>query len=115
LQVDTVKESYAKHTNKWNVASMIAVGGALYGLMAFFVASEINTHRNSDESHPAIVSQLKDIRSDQIKERILKMDERICDDPTNVYYKQELIRLISDWETIKKPQKFPFQLLRCSK
>lgn len=114
MQVDTVKQSYAKHTNRWNVGTMLAIGGMLYAVMAFFVTSEINAHRNSDESHPAIVAGLNDVRANQIKQNILDMDERICDDPINIYYKQELIRLINDWESIKKPQKFPVQLLRCS-
>lgn len=112
-KIDTVKEHYAKRTNAWNVGTMIAAGGMLYAIMAFFVAAEIREHRTSVDSHPVIVSQLKDVSANQVYTQILNMDDRICGDSGNRYYRQEIIRLIAEWEKITGRQ-FPRELLRCA-
>jgi len=104
---------YEKKPHHWNLAIMITVGSLLWSALAFYITTGVNNHSMSETSHPAITSQLQDIRSDQLKEQILKMDDRICAEPNNRYYRQELLSLITKWENINSPRKFPTQLLRC--
>jgi len=94
---------------------MITVGGMLWAMTAFYIGAQFTDHSMSETAHPAMASQVKDIRSDQIKGQIMNMDKLICEEPGNNFYREELIRLITLWESINKAKKFPSQLLRCSK
>jgi len=114
-ELPKVSERYAENPNVWNLSIVLAIGSLLWSLMAAFVSYQFDAHSVSEVSHPSIVSQLADIRSGQIKTQILAMDTLICAEPNNTYYRQELIELITQWEEINSPRKFPIQLLRCGK
>ena len=87
---------------------MISVGAILWaGLMM-----TVQIHSGSEMAHPVIVGKLDRIEARQVKDEIMKMDERICKEPGNNYYREELLDLITQWEEMTK-QKFPLQLLRC--
>ena len=100
------------HVDKLNFGVVTVLGGAAVAI-AFFVRAELSAHSTSAAAHPQIVAQLADIRADQIRTQIFEMDARLCDDPENVFYKQELIDLITKWQTLTK-QTFPRELLRCT-
>ncbi len=109
-----VAERYEQKPHQWNLAIMITIGGLLWTALAFYITTGVANHSMSETAHPAITSQLKDIRADQIKTQIMGMDKLICEQPANNYYREELIRLITVWESLTE-QKFPTQLLRCGK
>jgi len=110
LALPKLSERYAENPHKWNLSIVLAAGAILWaGLLM-----TVQIHSASETSHPAITSQLQDIRADQIKTQIMAMDKLICEQPSNNYYREELIRLITVWEGLTE-QKFPTQLLRCGK
>lgn len=111
----TITKKYEKSPNVWNLSIVITLGGIVWTALAFYITTELNAHSASPESHPMVIGQLQEIRSDQLKEQIMKMDERLCDDTRNKYYRKELVNLITKWERLNKPQKFPTQLLTCGK
>jgi len=109
-----VSQRYEQKPHQWNLAIMISLGGILWSALAFYVGTELHNHSVSETAHPAITSQLVEIRSDQLKAQILEMDRLICQQPENNYYRQELLNLITKWERLNSPRKFPTQLLQCA-
>ena len=110
---ESLLQSYDRAPFKWNFSLMIGIGTALCVALAFYISAEVYEHSTADDAHPALSSQLQEIRSDQLKTQIIDMDKMICADPNNVYYRQELLDLITKWEKINTPRKFPYELLRC--
>ncbi len=99
---------------------MIALGGILATALTFWINHNIGLHSADESAHPEIVLQLKEIRdtqkasrADALQTAILNMDDRICEDPRNRYYRRELSKMITDWQTLTG-QTFPAQLLRCA-
>lgn len=121
MQVETVKKSYARNSNKWNVATMLTLGAALYAVMGYFVASELRGHSNAENAHPAITLQMQTIVNGQNsikgalkKAEIMRVDNLICADPNNAFYVDHILNLITEWERITS-KIFPQQLLRCAR
>lgn len=99
---------------------MISLAVALSGALFYIIGAEINGHDAEPDSHPNIQAQiqahddtLKRIEAGQIRETIMSLDDRICADPDNRVYRQELARLIAAWEKLTG-QSFPRELLRCA-
>ena len=120
MQVETVKKSYARNSNKWNVATMLTLGAALYAVMGYFVASELRGHSTAENAHPAITLQMQtivngqnSIKGDLKKAEIMRVDNLICADPDNAFYLNHILNLITEWERITS-NTFPQQLLRCT-
>ena len=99
---------------------MLTLGAALYAVMGYFVASELSGHANASNAHPAITLQMQaivngqnSIKGDLKKAEIMRVDNLICVDPNNAFYRNHILGLITEWEriTIKI---FPQQLLRCA-
>lgn len=121
MQVDTVKKSYARNSNRWNVATMLTLGAALYAVMGYFVASELSGHANAANAHPAITLQMQAIVDGQNsikgalkKAEIMRVDNLICADSNNAFYRSHILSLITEWEQITEGI-FPQQLLRCAR
>lgn len=116
-----VKESYARHSNVWNIATMLTLGAALYAVTGYFVASELSAHASAENAHPAIILQMQAIADGQNsikgalkKAEIMRVDNLICADPDNAFYLGHILDLITEWEKITDGI-FPQQLLRCAR
>ena len=44
MRSNTVKESYSRNANRWNVGTMLTLGAALYAVMGYFVGNELRGH-----------------------------------------------------------------------
>lgn len=119
-EVNTIKESYARNPNRWNVTTMMAVGTVLYAIMAFYVTAQFTSHSAAETAHPAIVLQMRNIqigqnviKADLKMMAILDTDRLICSDRKNDYYRDRMVTLILEWEKATG-EDFPYQLLRCT-
>ena len=99
--------------------SIVTVLGGAAIAVGFFVRGELLTHRISEAAHPAITSQLADIKGAQVsiladlkKAEIMRVDVLICEDTANQFYRDHISTLIAEWETLTE-RTFPRDILRC--
>lgn len=114
-------EKQPRFSRKWDYGIMLALASALLGAIVYIASAEINGHDSDQDAHPALQSSvqsntdsLERIEANQLREQVLNMDARLCDDPNNNVYRNELARLISEWERLTK-RSFPRELLRCAR
>jgi hypothetical protein len=94
------------------VSLIITICGIIGTGLTWWTDYNFERHASSDTAHPKLAQQLNRLEANQVGEKIEKMDQRICDDPDNAYYKDELRKLIIEWETLTG-KRYPTQLLRC--
>lgn len=99
--------------------SIVTILGGAAVATAFFVRGEMTDHRISETAHPAITSQLADIKGAQVsiladlkKAEIMRMDNLICDDTQNTFYRDHILQLITEWQALTN-RIFPQEILRC--
>lgn len=99
--------------------SIVTVLGGAAVAVAFFVRGEMTTHSISETAHPGITSQLADIKgaqgfilADLKKAEIMRVDNLLCDDSENQFYRDHILGLITEWEQLTA-QIFPREILRC--
>lgn len=100
--------------------SIVTILGGAAIAVGFFVRGELGTHRISETAHPAITSQLGDIKTTQVSilaelknAEIMRVDHLICDAPENQFYRNHIISLIAEWETLTG-QHYPREILQCA-
>ena len=104
-----LSDSYAKAPNKWNLTALIAVGSVLWAGLGL----TLTIHSRSEAAHPVMTGQLSRIEARQIKDEIIELDQLICKEPSNNYYREEILDKITEWETMTD-KTFPLQLLQCT-
>ena len=115
-----IAQRYETSPLKWNLSILATVGVILWGAIAFYLGAELRGHNTEQTSHPTIQrainenkQQLDSIEAGQVKAQIIQMDQRICEEPDNTFYRDELTRLITKWEKLEN-KTFPRELLRCA-
>lgn len=110
-----------RFSRKWDYGIMVTLAGGLLAAIMYIAGAEIGGHDSNAEAHPQIQSRLtahdgslNRIEAALLRESIMSMDARLCEDPNNNVYRNELARLISAWEALTK-RTFPRELLRCSR
>ena len=110
-----------KFSRKWDYGIMATLATLLVGAVMYIVTAEIDGHDANVESHPNIHARisahdekLDRIEANQLREQIMAMDTRLCEDPGNNVYRRELARLIDEWERLTR-RTFPRELLRCAR
>lgn len=105
--------------DKMSFSIVTILGGAAIAV-GFFVRGELLTHRIAETAHPAITSQLGDIKTAQVsiladlkKAEIMRVDILICEDTANQFYRDHIATLISEWESLTE-RRFPLDILRCA-
>lgn len=109
-----MSQALQNHPRKWDYAIMLSLTVALLSAVSYIIGAELTSHNMDVHAHPQMVGQLNRVEAGQLREQAMKIDERICKEPNNQFYRRELANLIEAWERLTK-QRFPRELLSCAK
>ncbi len=114
-----MKNVLTDHPRKFDFGIMLTLVTMLFGAMMYIMGNSVMEHDFDSHAHPQLFAEVQQnserlvkIESTQLMQAAMAMDARVCQDPQNRAYREELARLIAEWEALTE-RRFPRELLAC--